>query len=469
MTIYSQEVLNALLRSRLPEFTKKSFQVVSPSDTLLWNWHLDVITDYLERCARGEIKRLIITVPPRSLKSICASVAFPAWVLGQDPSRRIVCASYSGDLSSKLARDCRAVMETPWYRQLFPHTRLLRNVESDFVTTRQGYRYATSVGGTLTGRGGSIIIIDDPMKPQDAMSETTRKNVKQWYDNTLFSRLDNKRDDVIILVMQRLHLDDLVAHVLEKEEWVHIDLPAIAEVDQEFVLSDGRRYTRSQGGILHPEREPEHILKDIENTIGSMTFSAQYQQRPVPEKGNLINKDWFQYYDEVPARLPGDKIIQSWDTAVTTSELSDYSVCTTWLVQRDNFYLLDVYRARLQYPALIQAVVAQKRKFNASPILIEDVGTSVGLIQQLRAEASGLYIIRVKPDKDKVTRMSTASVAIQAERVHLPIKAPWLEEFMKEMLAFPGGTHDDQVDSVSQFLNHRLKPRGMSEKILRGF
>ena len=123
MTIYSQEVLNALLRSRFPEFTKKSFQVVSPSDTLLWNWHLDVITDYLERCARGEIKRLIITVPPRSLKSICASVAFPAWVLGQDPSRRIVCASYSGDLSSKLARDCRAVMETPWSRQLFPHTR----------------------------------------------------------------------------------------------------------------------------------------------------------------------------------------------------------------------------------------------------------------------------------------------------------------------------------------------------------
>lgn len=148
-------------------------------------------------------------MPPRSLKSICTSVAFPAWILGKDPSKRIITTSYSDELASKLARDCRAVMDTKWYKELFPQTRLNPNkrTETEYETTKNGYRLATSVGRTLTGRGGNFIIIDDPIKPQEALSETKRKSVNQWYTNTLYSRLDNKNTDVIIIVMQRVHTD----------------------------------------------------------------------------------------------------------------------------------------------------------------------------------------------------------------------------------------------------------------------
>ena len=469
MTHYQQNLLNALMRQRLEYFIQKSFQTASPSDQLLWNWHLSLIADHLEQCARGDIKRLIITVPPRSLKSICASVAFPAWLLGHDPHRQIICVSYSADLAAKMARDSRSVMDSVWYRSLFPNTRLKRNAELDLVTTKQGGRYSTSVGGTLTGRGGSMIIIDDPMKPQDAMSESMRKNVKQWYDGTLYSRLDNKRDDVIILVMQRLHMDDLVSHVLEKENWVHLNLPAIAERDERFELSDGRIYTRSAGGILHPERETKEVLDNILRTIGSIAFSAQYQQSPVPIEGNLIRLAWFERYDKPPVRQSGDMVIQSWDTASSTSEMSDYSVCITCLIQGDNYYLLNVYRERLDYPDLIRAVITQARKFSAKSILIEDSSSGIALNQQLRRETNGLNIIKVKPAKDKVLRMNNPSVVIEAGRVFLPEKASWLEEFQKEILAFPGGTHDDQVDSLSQTLNWDRRRNTVHVLELRGF
>ena len=454
--------LMALLREDLAAFIAKTFQVVSPNDSFMPAWYIDLMADYLMQCALGDITRLIITVPPRSLKSISASVALPAWVLGRDPSRKIICASYSSDLAAKFSRDCRAVMESDWYRELFPVTSLKRSAELDLETTRKGVRYATSVGGTLTGRGGSLIIIDDPLKPQEAPSETQRKSLKQWFDNTLYSRLDNKSKDGIILVMQRLHVDDLVAHVREKEDWVHLDLPAIAEVEQTLEFSDGRRVTRQTGDVLHPEREPLPILENIRSTIGSFNFDAQYQQQPVPAEGNLIKWSWFVSDETSPSREQGDQVIQSWDTASKATELSDYSVCTTWLIKGNDYYLLDVFRKRLEFPALQQAVINHARKWNASSVLIEDTASGTALIQNLRNQSDSCIAkpIAVKPKDDKVVRMSTQSVKIEAGHVHLPRKAPWLDEFRKEILAFPYGQHDDQVDSLSQVLNwYEKRPR----------
>src|SRR6266849_6246618 len=167
--------LDLKLRFDLRTFIHRTFQTVAPGQTYHSNWHIKAMAHHLQLCASGRIKRLLITLPPRHLKSVCASVAFPAWVLGCDPSKRIICASYSADLASKHAQDCRAVMEAGWYRRIFPQTRISeKNAEMNFVTTRQGYRYSTSVGGTLTGRGGNILIIDDPLKPDDAFSETRR-------------------------------------------------------------------------------------------------------------------------------------------------------------------------------------------------------------------------------------------------------------------------------------------------------
>src|SRR5262249_9689728 len=176
----------------------------------------------------------------------------------------------------------------------------------------------------LTGRGGNLIIIDDPLKPQDAYSEAARENTKQWYSNTLLSRLDDKTKDAIIVVMQRLHLDDPVGHLLEQEGWTHLNLPAIAESDFRIPLGPGRYHLRRVGDLLHPEREPREVLDEFKRSMGSLDFAAQYQQEPVAEGGNLIKWDWFQFYDEPPGRTPEDRIVVSWDTAMSSKELSSY-------------------------------------------------------------------------------------------------------------------------------------------------
>jgi predicted phage terminase large subunit-like protein len=449
-----QVVLNALLREQLAPFIAKTFQSVTPGTVFSPNWHIDLLADRLEQCRRGDIRRLLITVPPRSLKSICTSVALPAWVLGRDPTSRIICASYAAELATKLARDCRTVMESPWYRQLFPGTQLQRSAELELETTRKGMRYATSVGGTLTGLGAGLLIIDDPLKPQEAFSKNKREAVKQWYDTTLYSRLDNKATDVIIVVMQRLHMDDLVAHVLEKEVWEHLDLPAIADRDQIFTLTDGRQVGRANGAVLHAEREPAEVLEAIRQNIGSVTFSAQYLQRPVPEEGHLIKWAWFPQYEKPPSVRGGDRIVQSWDTASKATELADYSVCTTWHQQGNDFYLLEVFRAKLEFPSLKKAVIDQWLKWRARTILIEDSASGTALIQAIRADRiDGMpKPIGVTAQGDKVMRLHAHTATIEAGHVYLPQKAPWLEAFQEEVVAFPASRHDDQVDSLSQFL-----------------
>ena len=449
-----QMILHAVLRQDLDAFIAKVFPVVVPGTPFLPNWHLELLVDRLMQCYEGRITRLIITVPPRSLKSICTSVAFPAWVLGHDPTRRIICVSYAADLAIRLARDCRSVMHTDWYRQLFPQTRLRRSTDGELETTRHGMRYATSVGGTLTGLGGSLFILDDPMKPQEALSKTQREAVLQWYDHTLYARLDSKAHDCIILVMQRLHVNDLVAHVLEKEVWEHLDLPAIAESDESYQLPDGRTVGRAAGTALHPEREPLPVLETIKETIGTFNFSAQYQQRPIPEEGCLIQRAWIQAYDHPPSLSPGDWIVQSWDTASKATELSDYSVCTTWHVKGPDYYLLDVYRKRLDFPTLKRAVIEQARTYHSHHILMEDTASGTALIQDLHHQHhDGVpRPIAVTPQGDKVMRLATQSPTIEARHVRFPRQAPWMEDFWSELLAFPQSRYDDQVDSLSQFL-----------------
>src|ERR1700692_1201556 len=199
-------LLQALLRNDFRVFVEKVFLTLTPGQTYIRSWHIDAIAYQLERVRRGEIRRLIINMPPRSLKSIMASVAFPAFVLGLEPSRRIICVSYSGDLAKKHSNDFRAVLESSWYRRAFPTTRIgpYKNSETEIELTARGFRLATSVGGTLTGRGGDIIVIDDPLKPDDALSETKRSGANQWFTNTLLSRLEAKRTGAIVVVMQRV-------------------------------------------------------------------------------------------------------------------------------------------------------------------------------------------------------------------------------------------------------------------------
>ena len=454
MTGSDRELLKIILRQDLTAFTQRCFQTVVPGQTYLSNWHIEAIAYQLERCRRGEIRRLIVTLPPRSLKSICASVAFPAFALGHDPSRRIVCASYSQDLSAKHARDFRTVLESGWYQKIFPPRGSInaRTPKGRSRRPAQGYRLSTSVGGTLTGRGGNLILIDDPMKPAEAMSEVKRAAVCEWYDSTLTSRLDRKTEDAIIVIMQRLHVDDLVGHLLDKDEtWVHLNLPAIAEEDEAISLGDGRVYRRQVGELLHPEREPSHVLEELKAAMGSQAFSAQYQQAPIPAGGALIKDTWFRTYGSVPARTDNERIIQSWDTATKAGLTNDYSVCTTWIIRGKDYYLLDVFRKRLEYPDLRRAILSQAVAQSANAVLIEDAGTGAPLIQDLRRDGR-LRPIPIRPERDKIVRLEAQSAVIEAGHVLLPEKASWLGEFRAELLAFPHGRYDDQVDSVSQFL-----------------
>ena len=446
----------ALLRTSLYTFIVRAFRELNPETEFLHNWHIEKIADELERCRRGECNRLIIVVPPRSLKSHSTSVSFPAFVLGHNPAAKIMCVSYGQDLADKNALDCRRVMLSDWYQRAFS-CRLsnTRTALSDFSTTRNGFRLSVSVGGPLTGRGADFIIIDDPLKPDEALSDTQRKAVNDWYDHTLLTRLDNKNTGCIIVIMQRLHEDDLVGHLLNHGGWKLVRLPAIAEEDEIHEISTVqglRRVIRRAGECLHPERESLETLEMMRRTIGEYNFAAQYQQTPAPFGGGFVKKEWLKSYTlaEIPARW--DFIFQSWDTANKPSELSDYSVCTTWGVAGEHLYLLSVLRERLDYPALKRAVREQAQRFGPTTILVEDKASGTQLIQELTYE--GLHAVKeYKPTMDKVMRLHTVCASFENGFVHLPQTAVWLDCYVHELITFPMGKFDDQVDSTSQALD----------------
>jgi predicted phage terminase large subunit-like protein len=384
-------------------------------------------------------------------------VAFPAFLLGHDPSAKIICASYGQDLANKHAMDCRTIMNSAWYRDLFPHTRLSseRQALQEFVTTQQGFRLSTSVGGMLTGRGADYIIIDDPLKPDEALSDTQRQVVNDWFDHTLYSRLNDKRNGRIILIMQRLHEDDLVGHVLAMEAWKTVRFPAIAEEDEVHVIQTPygpRRFERRAGEALHSEREPLEVLNHIREAQGEYNFAGQYQQAPSPLGGGLVKTAWFKTCTaaDIPAQF--EMTFQSWDCANKPAELNSYSVCTTWGVKEKHVYLLHVYRNRVGYPDLKRAVREQAEAFRPQTILIEDKASGTQLIQELVNE--GVHAIKkYEPTMNKTMRMNAVTSTIENGFVHLPDKAAWLGEYLHELMSFPKGKYDDQADSTSQALD----------------
>jgi len=446
--------LEGLLRNDFRAFIHKVFTTLCPGQDYERSWHIEAIAYQLGRVRRGEITRLIINMPPRSLKSISASVAFPAFILGRDPSRRIICVSYSGELAKKHSNDFRAVLEAPWYRSVFPTARIgpYKNSETEIELTARGFRLATSVGGTLSGRGGDIIVIDDPLKPDDAPSEIRRTAANQWFTNTLLSRLDDKRTGAIVIVMQRVHMDDLTGFVLStSDEWEVLNLPAIAEAAEDIPISATEFHRRKAGDALSPAREPIAVLENLKVQLGSDAFSAQYQQMPVPPGGAMIKRDWINRYVELPLQRERSLILQSWDTASKGGPENDFSVCTTWFISHDRrWYLIDVWRKRVDYPELKAAVRTLASLHAAKRVLVEDAGAGISLVQELLGEVNG--ILAIKPDRDKITRMSVVSAKFESGLVFLPERASWLADFEAELFAFPGSRHDDQCDSVSQAL-----------------
>ncbi len=430
-----------IFRNDLCAFIHRSFLELNPEATYHHNWHLEVLAEKLEEVGQGICRRLIINVPPRHLKSHSASIAFPAWILGHAPWLQILCVSYAQDLSDNLARSSRKLILSPFYEALFD-TRLSKGREavSDFETTQGGFRLSTSVGGVLTGRGADIIIVDDPLKADDALSDARRTSVNEWYDNTLRSRLNNQEEGSIVIVMQRLHADDLVAHVQETEEWEVLSFPAIAEGDETFQVSapyGTATFSRKESEILQPNLMSRETLEPQRRAMTEYNFAAQYQQNPQPPSGLIVKREWLKFYSEEEKPQRFDLVFQSWDTANKDTDLSNHNVCTTWGLKDRKLYLLDVFRRKMEFPDLKRAVKQQAHLHKARLVLVEDKASGISLIQELRAE--GFTIVQAAPalDGDKIMRLRAQTAKIEGGFVLFPKSASWLGDYLSELLAFP--------------------------------
>lgn len=480
----NNNIINSVLRTDFKAFVTKVFGEVAPGSKYLNNWHIDVICDAIMDMYEGRHNRQIINMPPRYMKSLICSVALPAWILGHNPKAQILCVSYNDELADKFAISCRDVMQSDWYRELFPMTRLhqSRQAINDFATTRGGGRIATSIGGTLTGRGADWIIIDDPQKSVDATSEAQRAKLNEWYGSTLYSRLNDKATGKIIVVMQRLHQDDLTGHLLELgEQFKVIKLPVIATVDESWVVKNRisgktRVITRAKGELLHPDRENMDVVMGIKNSMGENAFAAQYQQEPCPPEGGIIKEAWLKYYTvaqgEAIDPIKYCRIFLSWDTANKTGPQNAYSACCVVLVTRESnrykYYLLDVVRGKWEMPDLIKQVQMLYNKWKYEKgglqfvrLLIEDKASGTQLIQMLNAQRDHhgykFAIESIKPDTDKVSRLMGVSAYIENGTLRFLQEAAWWPDFKKELLGFPNSKYKDQVDALTQCINYAVQ------------
>ena len=413
------------------------------------NWHHDVITAKLEDVFHGRCRRLIINIPPRYSKTELAVVNFMAWALGQCPDSEFIHTSYSSRLAANNSFRCREMVRQPWYQALFPDVQLAQGSEAkdDWRTTDGGVIYATGSGGSITGYGagkmrdqpkfGGAIIIDDPHKADEATSDTMRENVIEWFKNTIESRT-NGPETPIIVIMQRLHEEDLAGWLLaggNGETWEHLCIPAITDTDE----------------ALWPEK---HSRAELERMSKSKPyeFAGQYLQRPAPLGGGIFKLEWWQYFD-FAALPPVKRIVQSWDTAFKTKTANDYSVCTTWAECERGYYLLDVWKQKVEFPDLKRMVSMLAAKFKPNAVLVEDKASGQSLIQELRRETK-LPIVEVPVDTDKVARAVAVTPLIQGQRVYLPTAAPWAADYTNSLAAFPNAAHDDDVDSTTQALKY---------------
>jgi len=426
---------DAIFRSEFFAFAQAAYHVLEPNKTLEPSWHHECIAQQLVE-STGKKTRKYINGPPRSFKSFLVSIAWVAFRLGHEPTHKFICASYSRDLATHFAAQCRKLMQSDFYCRLFT-TRLAKSTDDELVTTEGGFRIATSVGATLTGLGCDTLIVDDPLNATDAYSEAARKNCINWFFGTAMTRLNDKRAGAVFVVTQRLHQEDLIAALIERG-WDGLVFPARAPRDMVIQIGN-RRHLWKEGEPLQT-REPVEIIEDQRRQLMAAAFAAQYMQDPVPEAGNMLKRDWLKWYDSRPVRQPTDLVVQSWDTAVKVTPSSDFSVCITFLVRNTNeYYVIDVYRKQVEFPELCKAVASEAAKHQPNVILIEDQASGSPLIAQCKRNGM-TGIVGWRSTTDKKTRMYGETAKLEAGSLILPKTAPWLDDFMLEWLAFQAGS-----------------------------
>ena len=449
-----------LAKIKMRYFLRRAFSIINPATKIKWNWHLNYLCDILEAVADGKIKRLMINIPPRYLKSIICSVTFPAWLFGKDPTKRIIVASYSKILALKHSQDTRIIMQSKWYKKNFPNTILASgmNEKNKFCTTENGFRFATSVNGTLTGEGGDILIVDDPHNPVGIYNKSNRKRTINWFTGVFSSRLNDKNTGSIIVIMQRLHLEDLSGYILSKNtnnDWTVITLPAIADEQEEYYLLDKLYKVRKIGDVLNPSMESKNTLEKIKHDLGEYNFEAQYQQNPVALDGNMIKKSWLKYFNlsELNNLFFTKKQFYhiSIDCASGLGTENDFTAIAVFVIVDNKFYLCDMYRLKIPYPELRAKIEEIITKYQASSVLIEDKSNGSSMIQDLQTKYTN--IIPIKPIKSKECRVNDILTTLEAGKILIANNEQWTQELEVELLSFPACKHDDQVDAISQFIN----------------
>lgn len=428
-----------LARRDLIQFSLLTMKNYSPS------WHHRLLARKLEAVERGEIDRLMVFMPPRHGKSELVSVRFPAWCLGRNPDKRLICSSYSFPLARRFSRQVRENILSDRFGQVFPQCTLKSDVRAvdAWETTMGGGLISVGVGGSITGMGGDLIDIDDPIKNQEqAESAVYREKVKDWYRSTLYTRLE--KGGRVIITLTRWHEDDLAGWLLEEmsqggDQWDILSLPAVAEENEEY---------RQEGQALWPEKYNQESLCKMEKAVGSRVWNALYQQRPAPDSGDIFKREWWQFYDTAPVC---DNYFQSWDMTFKDTDGSDFVVGQVWGVKGANRYLIDQIRGRMDFVSTVRAVEGLSAQYpQATAKYVEDKANGTAVISMLKSKIVGL--IPVEPRGSKISRAYAVSPLIEAGNVWLKRGASYTGELIEECTSFPNGAHDDQVDAMTQAL-----------------
>jgi predicted phage terminase large subunit-like protein len=458
------EIDKELAERSLKEFAIQAWPIVEPARPFISGWHIDAIIDHLEAVTKGDIKRLLINMPPKHMKSYLVSVLWLPWHWIKIPTERWMFCSYSDNLCNRDSMKTRRIIQSKWYQRFWgDRYKLLgdQNTKSLYENDKTGRRLATTVQGMATGDGGNIIGIDDPHNVLKTLSTAEREKVISWWNDSMQSRLDTP-EGAFVVVMQRIHEGDLSGDILAKNlGYDHLCLPAEYEGLNRIVSSLGWTDPRKEPNeLLWPENWNRERLDDLKKNMTPYAVAGQLQQRPVPQEGGMIQWNWFKRYTDLPGKDIYLETIQVWDTAQKANELLNCPwVCGTWMVFYDGYYLVDILRKWMNYPDGKKEVFLQAERYKPNTIIIEDKSTGQSLIQEMPTyEYNGkkfhYSIIPFEPEGDKETRMYVEAPQIHAGKVLLPIDAPWMGNFEPEVKSFPNSNFKDQIDMLSMFLKY---------------
>ena len=464
------QLLRDLLQEQKEESEKSYFNffvnawpTLEPRFDLDCNWHVGLISEHLEAVQQKQIEKLVLNIPTRYLKTQLCTIAFPAWVWVKDARKRFITWGYSDSLSVGMSWRRRELIESEWFQALWGEQVKLvgdQNTKGKYANTEKGSMFASSLGGTMTGEGCDIMIIDDPVKPSEASNDNLRQKSIDFWKHTASSRFDDKKAKTCILVMQRLHEQDLSGHFIkEYDDVVHLMIPnqAPTEIIYSYPKS-GKVKVYEEDEILQPNREDQKELDTAKKELGSFNYAAQRQQNPVPRGGGIFKNAWFRFYDIEPEKF--DLTTISVDCTFKDLESSDYVVLQVWGQKGSYHYLRKQVRSKMGFRATKKAVETLAKEFpEYHEILIEDKANGTAIIETLSGTVRS--VIAINPQESKVARAVSCEPEVEAGEVFLPNKEynAWVEEvFMKEVCAFPKAANDDQVDAFTQYLN-RAKTR----------